>query len=63
MSNPRITYTPHPEITSERELGALAKIYSRAIRRYEEMQKGAPESAPDDARRSNGCAANTDCTR
>jgi hypothetical protein len=52
----------HPSTTSpEAQSSALARIYARALQRYEESQKAA-EPAPeldsrDDAKESNGCIA------
>jgi hypothetical protein len=42
MSNPRITYTPHPDASLESELDVLANIYAYLIRTHD---KRAPEPA------------------
>jgi hypothetical protein len=43
MSNPRITYTPHPDASLESELDVLANIYAYLIRTHD--SKRAPEPA------------------
>jgi hypothetical protein len=43
MSNPRITYTPHPDASPESELDVLANIYAYLIRTHD--SKRAAESA------------------
>jgi hypothetical protein len=43
MSNPRITYTPHPDASPESELEVLANIYAYLIRNHD--SKRAAESA------------------
>jgi hypothetical protein len=51
-AEPKIVYTPRPEIASEIELGTLAEVYRRAVQRYEEKLKAAERplpAGPDDA--------------
>src|SRR5215217_5942112 len=48
-AEPKIVYTPRLETASESVPGALSAIYSRAIQRYEQKEKGGPATAPDDA--------------
>ena len=43
MSNPQITYTPHPDASPESELDVLANIYAYLIRTHD--SKRAPEPA------------------
>jgi hypothetical protein len=43
MSNPQITYTPHPDASPESELDVLANIYAYLIRTHD--SKRAAESA------------------
>jgi hypothetical protein len=51
MTSPRITYAPRHDTASKGELDALVAIYRRAIERFEDTKKGAPESALDDVRK------------
>ena len=47
---PRIVARPGHGTTPRAGLDALSAIYRRAIARYEEKQRGGPETAPDDAK-------------
>src|SRR5215208_646835 len=54
-----MSYAPRLNIASESGSGALAAIYCRAIERYEEKQKGGPETAPDDTKESENIGTAT----
>jgi hypothetical protein len=45
----RLVYTPHPDVTSETEAAALARVYRYILRCYEDKKAaeaaGAPEAA------------------
>jgi hypothetical protein len=42
MSNPRITYTPHPDASPESELDVLATIYAYLIRNHDSKRAAEP---------------------
>jgi hypothetical protein len=42
MSNPRITYTPHPDASLESELDVLANIYAYLIRNHDSKMAAEP---------------------
>ncbi len=53
MSNTRIIYIPHPNVTPEREAAVLAAVYSFVLRAHENKKKAVPADGPDDAKGSN----------
>jgi hypothetical protein len=42
MSNPQITYTPHPDASPESELDVLANIYAYLIRNHDSKWTAEP---------------------
>jgi hypothetical protein len=47
MSNPRITYTPRPDITPEAELNVLASVYRFILFESSGPSKKLAERAPE----------------
>jgi hypothetical protein len=42
MSNPRITYLPHPDATRESELSVLASVYAYLIKTHDSKEVAEP---------------------
>jgi hypothetical protein len=42
MSNPRITYLPHPDATRESELSVLASVYAYLIKNHHSKKATKP---------------------
>ncbi len=52
MNSPHISYSPHPEVTGETEIAALAAIYRLVVNR-QAMKEAAPEDRPDAGKEIN----------
>jgi hypothetical protein len=64
MSDPRITYAPRPDATSEAEISALVSVYDFILQQHQERQRTTRPGGPDDAeRRSDEIGARTSIQR